>query len=81
MLFALFFVLFLELPPLRRGEEIGGISGRGRWGGARRGTRITVYMSLSVAALFVVGYIFSEIHPLPFIIRLQPFRASCAACS
>ncbi|HVT82056.1 MAG TPA: endo-1,4-beta-xylanase [Phycisphaerae bacterium] len=75
MIFALF-VLAWSFPPLRRGEETGGISGRGSWGGARRGTRIIVLMSLAVAGLFAVGYVFSEIVPLPFIIRLQPFRAS-----
>ncbi len=75
MIFGLF-VLSWSFPPLRRGEEIGGLRGRGRWGGAKRGTRKTVLMTLAVGVLFLAGYLFTEIWPVPFIIRLQPFRAS-----
>jgi hypothetical protein len=75
MIFALF-VLSLSFPPWRRGEEAGGLSGRGRWGGARRGTRITLLMTAAVIAFFAAGYIFTEWHPVPLVIRLQPFRAS-----
>jgi hypothetical protein len=61
------FVLAWSFPPLRRAPESGG---------AKRGSRITVLMTLAVLALFAVGYVFTEIRPLPTIIRLQPFRAS-----
>ncbi len=42
----------------------------------RRAGRITVLMSLAVLALFAAGYLFSEVWPIPTVIRLQPFRAS-----
>ncbi len=64
------FVLSWSFSPLRRGIESGG------GGGARRATRITVLMTLAVLALFAAGYVFTEIRPVPLIIRLQPFRAS-----
>jgi hypothetical protein len=61
------FVLSWSFSPLRRPPESGG---------AKRGTQITVLMTLAVLGLFAVGYVFTEIWPIPTVIRLQPFRAS-----
>jgi len=33
-------------------------------------------MALAVLLLFAAGYVFTDLHPLPLMIRLQPFRAS-----
>ena len=34
------------------------------------------YMACGVLALFAAGYVFTDIYPVPMVIRLQPFRAS-----
>lgn len=48
-----------------------------RWKGFTvRTARVTVLMTAAVVLLFAAGYFFSEIHPWPTMIRLQPFRAS-----
>jgi len=67
LLIGALFVLSWSFSPLRRGVEAGG---------AKRGARMTVLMTLAVLALFAAGYVFTEIWPVPMVIRLQPFRAS-----
>ena len=49
---------------------------RGDAGGVRCSSRVTLLMTAAVLALFAVGYLFSEVWPIPLFIRLQPFRAS-----
>jgi hypothetical protein len=61
------FILSWSFSPLRRPAEFGGV---------RQGARITVLMTLAVLILFAAGYVFTEVRPIPTIIRLQPFRAS-----
>jgi GH35 family endo-1,4-beta-xylanase len=41
-----------------------------------RASRMTALMTIAVLSLFAIGYLFTEIWPVPLIIRLQPFRAS-----
>ena len=64
--FALLFALFAlswGFSPARRADAL-------------RAGRLTIYMSFAVIDLFILGYVFTELLPVPLIIRLQPFRAS-----
>ncbi|HEY4328454.1 MAG TPA: DUF6798 domain-containing protein, partial [Phycisphaerae bacterium] len=63
------FVLSWSFSPLRREQDLAR-------GGAKRALKITVLMTLAVAIFFAVGYLLTEIWPVPLVIRLQPFRAS-----
>ncbi|MGN6368307.1 MAG: endo-1,4-beta-xylanase [Phycisphaerae bacterium] len=64
--FALLFALFAlswGFSPARRADN-------------QRALRVSIYMSSAVLALFAIGYLFTEVWPMPLMIRLQPFRAS-----
>ena len=54
----------------RRGDEIGEPARARTLGRPSRGTRKTVLMTLAVGVLFLAGYLFTEIWPAPFMIRL-----------
>ncbi len=41
-----------------------------------RAMRITRWMTLGVLLLFAAGYVFTEVWPMAWAVRLQPFRAS-----